>query len=111
MLLNFAPSFKYPELRLQSLNVNFLGGVVFFEDLHYITKNVSIRIRGGAVLARLFATSFRKVVSQSDLPCRLEAQLRGLEAVIMNNRSVDVMLIRLHALILPFVQLFLRSAG
>ncbi len=74
------------EIRIKSLSISLLGGVVFVQQLQYTSKNMSVRLLEGAVLARLWATMFRKSASQADLPCRLEAQLKGLEVVLMNNR-------------------------
>lgn len=71
---------------MKSLSISLLGGVVFVQQLQYTSKNMSVRLLEGAVLARLWATIFRKSASQADLPCRLEAQLKGLEVVLMNNR-------------------------
>lgn len=89
--LPLAPgAFKYAhffaEVGFDSLSFSLLGGAVFFRDLRYTTKNVSVRVLEGSALVRLWATIYRQALNQSDLPCRLEVQLRGLELVLMNNR-------------------------
>jgi hypothetical protein len=77
---------------MRSLTISWLGGVISFEDLRYATKNVSVRVREGAFVVRYWALLYRKTLTQTDAPCRLEGQLRGMEAVILNNRCSYVVI-------------------
>jgi hypothetical protein len=80
---------------MRSLTISWLGGVISFENMRYATKNVSVRIREGAFIVRYWALLYRKTLTQTDAPCRLEGQLRGLEAVILNNRYGMPVVVRL----------------
>ncbi len=78
---------------MRSLSFAFLGGAVFISDLRITTRNTHLQVEKVAVLVRYWLTRPRRIQAtgsyadtRSPPKSRLEATLRGVNYVVVNNR-------------------------
>ena len=82
-----------PEIRLSTCEFAPLGGKIFVTNVHYVTKNMSLRVMDGQIEFRWWQTNplraLRDLAVGAFLDshmCRLNFQFKGLELCVFNNR-------------------------